>query len=63
MYFLKNLADWRKWRFVFNEDENCPQPTHFPCFAYISADGDGREALYLYRVELWHMLGQIGGAT
>lgn len=62
MYFLKNLSDWETWRYVFDRHEHCAKPMQFPCFAYISADGSGREALYLYQTDLWQMLGQMGVA-
>lgn len=63
MYFLRNRADWDKWRYVFDRHENCPVPKSFPCHAYISADGDGREAQYLYTPDLWEMLGAVGLAN
>ena len=61
MKLLTNLATWRQWikdedgRFA---DRSHPQPTQYPCFAYMQLESWGQEtqtAVYLYQHQVDEM--------
>ena len=61
MKLLTNLATWRQWikdedgRFA---DRSHPQPTQYPCFAYMQLESWGQEtqtAMYLYQHQVDEM--------
>ncbi len=61
MKLLTNLATWRQWikdedgRFA---DRSHPQPTQYPCFAYMQLESWGQETqtvVYLYQHQVDEM--------
>jgi hypothetical protein len=69
MKLLTNLATWRQWikdedgRFA---DRSHPQPTRYPCFAYMQLESWGQETqtpVYLYRHQVDEMALALLAAT
>lgn len=69
MKLLTNLATWRQWikdedgRFA---DRSHPQPTQYPCFAYMQLESWGQEtqtAVYLYQHQVDEMALALLAAT
>ena len=69
MKMLANLATWRQWikdedgRFA---DRSHPQPTQYPCFAYMQLESWGQEtqtAVYLYQHQVDEMALALLAAT
>lgn len=55
MEFLKNAAQWRKWRKLYGGRVAMLPPTRYPCAAMVLAACDGKRiasADYLYREDL-----------
>ena len=69
MKLLTNLATWRQWikdedgRFA---DRSHPQPTQYPCFAYMQLESWGQETqtvVYLYQHQVDEMSMALLAAT
>ena len=69
MKLLTNISAWRQWirdeegRFA---DKMHPQPTQYPCFAYMVLESWGQEtqsAVYLYRHQVEEMALALLAAT
>jgi hypothetical protein len=69
MKMLTNISGWRKWireeegRFA---DTSHPQPTRYPCFAYLQLESWGQETqttVYLYQEQVDEMSMALLAAT